>query len=329
MLEIGATEPPEALEPPGRKKAMDPQATGATTADPRDSNGHRPPVATNFIAQFNRASSTEDALERLNTVVPALGIRLLLPSFSRNAWRQKLDVATIARAVSTPAPDTVHIAEGRILARSDYATIRLDAPNGYVRYIRRKRAPEAGYRWKTGARTPHALQVALAIIDALDIPVDSQSLPTRVQEFPVSPPTQKRGLEVSTARSIRVIIQRTVEGIPVVGSELRVSVAPGGSVGRLKVRWPKFRISSRAVIMRPRVSVIQEAVTRMLELPRSPSAASPPLTVRGRLVYLPQDDGYIPTLEIIPQAKGSSFEPFYVAAILKATDLCRFRDNPA
>ena len=231
--------------------------------------------------------------ERILEDLPTIDASLLTPRVTASRWTRDLNLDAVASAVADVAPEKAHEEAGRILARNEHTTVRLDAERGYVRYISRERAYQPGKALLAGFGETKALDVAHMAVAELQVPLDEQAGDITVSEVHMAANEKDATGEPRIyVRETMVVIERSVNGIPVVGSELRTSVTNDGRIARLKLRWPEFQITDNARRLRSSREVVKEAVARVV------AQEDRVADVESRVVYLPVEGGFVPALEV-------------------------------
>ena len=246
---------------------------------------------------FARNIHALESMARVETQIlesmPTLGASLLSPNLKSALWTKRLSLDALASAVADITPEKVQKFAHKSVARNEQATLRLDPARGYARYISRQRAYQHGITPPVGIGKARALDLAMDASAELELPLDEEAGNVYVEEVHMS--ANAKGSQEAPrtyVRETQVIVKRTVNGIPVVGSELRASVGNDGQIARLKVRWPEFSISRTVGVLRAESDVVREAVVRVVAQEEHVDE------VLTRVVYVPGDHGFIPALEL-------------------------------
>lgn len=159
--------------------------------------------------------------------------------------------------------------------------LRLDRVRGKLRYTSLAR------RWsrKSAAQEPvgkqQAADLALKAATALGLPREEMGgvrVDTQVGL------TGSRGEKAPQARYKMyqvVTMGRKVNGLPVLGSRSRVAVANQGTIQRLKLSWPQFRLKGSLALLSPDALVNRVAGEIMKNQPNAE------IKLRAQLVYVP------------------------------------------
>ncbi|MDH5575883.1 MAG: hypothetical protein OEY80_10400 [Nitrospirota bacterium] len=179
-------------------------------------------------------------------------------------WLDKLDFNRVFRAFGEK-PEGIKFfpADAERVATRDMI-VRLDRQAGKVRYINRERAWQFDRHASTKAvESKQALEVVANLTQKLGLPKEEMSQ-TRVD-------TQMAGGAPVGSKMIKdlfemyrvVTISRSVNQLPVYGSQIRAAVSNEGMVQRAQMVWPAFGLSPD-LTLRKRPDVVKQTVEEIM-----------------------------------------------------------------
>jgi hypothetical protein len=233
-------------------------------------------------------------------------------------WLPAVDVADVARSAHDTMPfERVWTDPLRVEARdaADTKVIKIDRSRSRVRYINRARHFDFATDPRTAFPQTATLALVLGAIDELGVPA-GERLPARIdtlagQDYDTSSPLPEPFSRLELERWVTV--DRAVNGLRVEESMVRGAVSNDGTLARLLVRWPRFRLAT-GLVLRPRAAVVDEIATR---INKSEFGAAIELAIH--LAYVPEGDHYIPAA-VVSFDDPYSGEVVYVPLVERAPD---------
>ncbi len=230
----------------------------------------------------------------IDPVLPKFG-RDVLKASEQPEWFPTDNVALVGLATADRTPMNL-VSRGDVVRAEDAlgdAFIEMEAGEGRIRYANRTRQ----FNWIDSPHVAIPQHQATAAVQfaasKLGIPAAEMTPATGDEtvtimgaDFDASDPT-------GDPHSIFEVEQmctltRTVNGLPVIGSQVRASVSNDGQIARLAATWPRFRVPA-GLTLRTRAAVVAELAA---QLPRLPRTRVPTLSVY--LAYVRVGDAYLP-----------------------------------
>ncbi|HYC57560.1 MAG TPA: hypothetical protein VEL28_21690 [Candidatus Binatia bacterium] len=257
-------------------------------------------------------------------VAPQLSDVLADPARMRRtlAWMRaaglKPDRKTCAAAKARRAAD----GSPCTLRGSDQAVAgRIDAARGQIVFAAAPRPVTAMHGIVGASSDAAAIQTTRAFAQSFGVPVIEMSSPVGGGNL------ERAGAAPDLANATRVVVRRSVAGVPVLGSRVETELDARGQVVRTEIHWPRFCISAgmaanveERLVARPQV--IDQVVARLTE--RIACGTLARLGASILYVQSAQDSCYVPALAVDPVPGGTtasgqaqSGEPAYVFALLR------------
>jgi hypothetical protein len=179
-------------------------------------------------------------------------------------WVEKLDFNRVFRAFGEkPAEIKFFPADAERVATRDMI-VRLDRQAGKVRYINRERA----WRFERHATTKaveskQALEVVGNLTEKLGLPKEEMSQMRVDTQMAGGAPVGSKVIKDLFEMYRVVTISRSVNQLPVYGSQIRAAVSNEGMVQRAQMVWPAFGLSPD-LTLRKRPDVVKQTVDEIL-----------------------------------------------------------------
>ena len=259
----------------------------------------------------------QDYLDLVDQELPTLDPNILVTTYVGNDWAASLSFSALAGAVGDSPPDLfdtdsrIMQEEGRDLA--DTKVFKIDRFNGQARYINRGRIFDYAAHPHTAVDPNLARNAALSAQAWLGIEVlelDFASVRVDTVKGAVFATSNLTGVPDEEHEAERMVtIQRQVNGFPVMGSHLRVSVSNLGDISRLGADWPKFNPAPTGVPVKSRTQVINEIGQHLWT-----AEFGAAINLSIQLQYVRVGDTYLPAAVAVyddPQSGGD-----YVALLI-------------
>ena len=222
---------------------------------------------------------------------------MALPAFTTSVlavppgpdWLASVTIATVATAVNDlPAPSQVvtsgPITVARDLAMSKY--IKIDTSRGRIRYGSIPRR----FDWDTSPMVAVSDSVAMSLLSAtintLGIPSTERGM---VDLATVAGQAGGPGApDPAYERERFATLDRTINGLEVSGSMVRLVVSNSSLQARLTVRWPQFQLRP-GLSLRTRAMVLDEIAARLWA-----DEMGVPIEMGAHMGYAPAGDEFIP-----------------------------------
>jgi hypothetical protein len=189
---------------------------------------------------LTRDLTLQDYINQIDATLPVFGGSMLNVPAGAD-WMASVDVATVASAVGDlPAPGLIDQLGPLVVARdaTDTKVVKLDYSQGRIRWANKTRRFDYDTSPHTAVAEVNAQQTLVAVADALGIPASERAAIEVVTV--IGSPVAPGGPEPIHERERLVSMSRVVNGFPIYGSMLRISVSNLGPAARLLVSWPRF-----------------------------------------------------------------------------------------
>lgn len=194
---------------------------------------------------LSRDLTLDDYKIQVDAALPSFGSGMLsVPAGSD--WMAEMSVSVVATSVNDlPAPSQI-VKDGELVVATDPADmsfVKIDFSRGRVRWANKDRRFDYDNFPHSAVSESDALLVFQGVSDALGIPASERSL-VEVRTVLGTPATASGGQAASHDREQLVSMMREVNGFPVYGSLVRMSVSNLSEPARLLVLWPRFVMPS-------------------------------------------------------------------------------------
>ena len=279
-----------------------------------------------------RDLTIEDYRDRVDALLPQYGQDMLgVPP--GGDWLDGLAIVDVSGAVGDYPPPDIVVTHGPFTVAHDEAdtkVVKIDRLEGRVRWANKTRRFDYDAMPHVAVSPDLAEQVALGVYDALGMPVGEidEIRTDRLVGIPDGP----NGPEPPHDREQTVSFGRVVNGYPVFGSKMRVSVGNTGEVCRYFAAWPRF-VLAEDLNLRPRSETIDAVAQWLWE---TVFGADVDLVVR--LAYARVGTEYVPVAVVSFTGTGTGQVEFFPVVSLPpdadfdglpdANDNCPNRWNP-
>lgn len=208
----------------------------------------------------------------------------LLRAPSGEDWATEQDFPRLAKLFGEKLPDMREVpANARQLPTRD-GVLRFDRGRGELRYVNRARAWQFD-KLKSQPAVPEgeALKRTQEVARQLRLPQVEFAAPRVDTQVAAGAKAGARDIEERFEMYRLVTIERSVNGVPVLGSRLRTAINHDREVQRLQLRWPKFQLEPNLTML-SRKQVVDRAVERIVTQSADPSAK-----ITAQLVYAPRE----------------------------------------
>jgi hypothetical protein len=170
--------------------------------------------------------------------------------------------------------------EGARVFKSDVSVLRLDPEKGRFGYHSRARETTSDEALRGVELPPNAAALAMEALKGLGLPASELA---GVSSITQSAATGEAGKPASFKGDLYQIVEvsRTVNKLPVLGSDARVAINAKGEVQRARIAWPAFELD-RGDGLLSRAEVSRNAVAFMLD-----QGVRANVTMKARLGYAP------------------------------------------
>ena len=246
-----------------------------------------------------RPLNQKQILDRVEKSLPGYDARFLRVQNGPD-WMAKVDFLRIFQAVGDEPIQRETPPEGAKKYVDADHSLRLDVDKGDLSYVNRAR----GWNFERHASTKafdrmRSSALVLGAVQSLDLPKEEiGELKIRTQVGGggrVGAQRMERQFEMYRL----AILDRKINGLPVIGSKLLAAVSNEGQIQRLHAAWPQFRLVDR-LRLRERNEVVEQAVNEILD--QEPGADT---EIRATLGYAPQTG-----------EKGVTYVPAVVLSVL-------------
>ena len=245
-----------------------------------DENSPDPPLP--------RTQTLADYRAQADAALPAF-TSAILSAPPGSDWLASVTVTTVATAVNDlPAPSQV-ITSGPITVARDLGLskyIKIDRSRGRIRYTSVPRRFDFDTSPMVSVSDSTAMGLLNSTINTLGIPslergmVDLATVGGQGGDaVMLDPPYERERLAT---------LKRTVNGLEVSGSLVRLTVSNSSQQARLTVRWPRFQLRP-GLTLRPRGAVLDEIAARIWDDEMGVS-----IEMGAHLGYAPAGDEFIP-----------------------------------
>ncbi len=236
-------------------------------------------------------------IKKLDAVLPQWGSEVLSVPAGPD-WAGRLNTARVARrfgpgkladlAASAPAG-----AEG---VKSNAGLVRVDPARGYVRMVNNTLVPRLGAEPIVLPTDDQTIEIGLKILVGLGLPeAEIGALKVATQVAADGSIRSEKPERISPILKL-FSANRTVNKLPVFGSNAVIAITGAGQVQRLKTQWPPFRLDPRATLQL-RAEVLDRAGDAMVDQDISLDSL-----LSTQIGYAPTDDKpgspYIPVAVI-------------------------------
>ncbi len=205
-----------------------------------------------------------DYQQQVDAVLPAFDTSLLSPAAGPD-WMASLSVAQVAGAAGDVPPANI-IRDGWLVEATDAAetqVVKLDFDEGRVRFANLAKLFDYDLHPHTAVPASAAESMLYTAADALGIPA-AERLMAEVATVKGRLVAGGGAPEDSELERL-VTMHRTIGGVPVYDSLMRMSVNNLGQTCRMLVRWPQF-VMPAGLMMRTRADVVDDVAAQVMDL---------------------------------------------------------------
>ena len=235
-----------------------------------------------------RTQTLADYRAQADVALPAFTSAVLVPPPGPD-WLASVTVTTVATAVNDlPAPSQV-VTSGPITVARDLGLtkyIKIDRSRGRIRYSSLPRRFDFDTSPMVAVSDAITMSLLNSTISGLGIPSLERGM---VDLATVAGQDGDAGvLNPSYERERLATLARTVNGLEVSGSLVRLVVSNGSQQARLTVRWPRFQLRP-GLTLRSRAAVLDEIAARIWD-----DEMAVPIEMGAHLAYAPVGVEFIP-----------------------------------
>ncbi len=158
-------------------------------------------------------------------------------------WTDDFTPALVASAVGVELPSAVIEEDEGLVYLDNGALLRLNRAVGYARYIGRDRTFDPEISTLALVDEGSTMGLTTSVLQQLGISMNEVG-PIRIAPIMMSIEEEDGSTSIYTRETL-VDIQRTIGGIPVIRSKIRIVVSNEGEVARLLIEWPDFEFAEQ------------------------------------------------------------------------------------
>lgn len=235
----------------------------AVTVITRGSAGHAP-AQDLPPPPLPRTQTLADYQQQVDAVLPSFDTTLLAPANGPD-WMALLSVAQVAGAAGDTPPANI-VRDSWLVEATDAAEtqlVKLDFDEGRVRFANLTRLFDYDLHPHAAVPTSVAEGMLYTAADALGIPATERLMAevATVKGRLVS----NGGVPEDSELERLVTMHRTIGGVPVYDSMMRMSVNNLGQTCRMLVRWPQF-VMPAGLTLRTRMDVVDDIAAQVMDL---------------------------------------------------------------
>ncbi|HET8934752.1 MAG TPA: hypothetical protein VFN67_14985 [Polyangiales bacterium] len=231
----------------------------------------------------DRKLSEKDVVAILDKSLPTWD-RSVLDVKDGPDWSAQLNFNSVLKALGEGALRApVNTGDRRIV--DGQRVLRLTQEQGRVRFVERSRTWNPAQTATNPVDPKVAMTLALGILERLGVPraelvAPRVDLQLGLDEDMRRPTDRKKHTKYSL-----VSVQRNIGKLEVYGSRARIAITNAGSVQRLRLSWPAFRMA-KDLTLRQRDAILKEAVATIMRQSATPISDNG--FIQARLAYVPE-----------------------------------------
>jgi hypothetical protein len=209
-----------------------------------------PALAQDATNAERKPADKEFLLKSLDRALPRWGDDILKTPDSKD-WAGDLSLPGVVRSLGADEfiSDLRQAPNGAETIKSKAGVVRIDAKRGYVRYENNTRVPDLRGDVGKLPSEEQAFQIGLKALSRLGVPAEEFDKPKIATQIAAGGSTEAQKPERIDEVYRLFVAKRSINSLPVFGSNVMVAITARGEVQRLKTQWPAFRMEGGDMLL--------------------------------------------------------------------------------